>query len=205
MPRRTVRQGLEAMRRQRSTGSINIRCDPRAWGLGPSRGGTVRGLLEPLKTTNAAPQPAAVRGLLRAQSEVALPVAKQTVPKGNTQGRIAQSIAIAEISGAGPYDRRVNLNVNGPSSVYGGGVAPSGGDIAPSGGGIVPAPIADPVPGTMATNSLDRVFSSVCSDIMNFNFKPYVRPVHWPMQSGGLGAGIVASGAPSRALRNKRR
>jgi hypothetical protein len=55
---------------------------------------------------------------------------------------------------------------------------------------------------TQGFGTLDRVFSSVCSNIMNFNFKPYDRPVHWPTRQTNL---LLASGAPSRNIRRGRR
>lgn len=76
-------------------------------------------------------------------------------------------------------------------------------DIVPAASSIEFAPTSMTTGGT---GSLDRVFNSVCSDIMNFNFKPYVRPTHWPIQRSSLAAAApampaVASGAPARALR----
>jgi hypothetical protein len=50
---------------------------------------------------------------------------------------------------------------------------------------------------TQGFGTLDRVFGSVCSNIMNFNFKPYERPVHWPTRQTNT---LLASGAPSRSI-----
>jgi len=79
-------------------------------------------------------------------------------------------------------------------------------DIVPASGSIEFAPSSV---NTSGTSSLDRVFASVCSDIMNFNFKPYVRHTHWPIQRSSMAASsvgapytpAVAAGAPARALR----
>jgi hypothetical protein len=55
---------------------------------------------------------------------------------------------------------------------------------------------------TQGFGTLDRVFGSVCSNIMNFNFKPYERPCHWPTRQTNV---LLASGAPSRSIRRGRR
>jgi hypothetical protein len=58
---------------------------------------------------------------------------------------------------------------------------------------------------TQGFGTLDRVFGSVCSNIMNFNFKPYDRPVHWPTRQTNERLAVLASGAPSRTIRRGRR
>lgn len=187
------------MRRQRSSGSVRMsgtRADPRAWGLGPNRG-KIGLLLDPLPAKgDAAPPGAAQRGLLRAQSEVALP-SKDRV----TTSRRQKAENIAAISGVGPMDRPLRASIvedlRGAAHVEE--EAPAAGIVPATSGAASLADFGPAPAGGAGMGSLDRVFNSVCTDIMNFNFKPYVRPVHWPIQA----APSLAAGAPARALRRR--
>lgn len=218
--RRSQLGGLGGLRRSKSTGGVtSSRADPRSWGLGPARGfgrepvGAVQpqqpekggfGETRPMRSDAerveqmVKSQSAAALGRPAASSFPSFPSFKDkpqakglanvgyALPKPLQKGSAVLQKGLAN---AGYAPKAKGSEVDRLQNLYG---------AMPGAGAPEPEPVASGVSCVPATTSLDRVFQSVCSDIMNFNFRPYERPVHWPLSKGKI---VVAAGAPARALR----